>query len=63
MSGILDWIKGNWHTIGIIAIGLHTFLKAIVDAIDTNPQQDSALEKIVKTIGKVIGYLFGKRPK
>lgn len=60
----MSWISEHWAEIGVIALALHTFLKAVRDAIDKTPETDDNLfEKTVSLIGKIIGYLFGKRTK
>ena len=58
----MEWIQQNWVQIGVIALAAHTFLKAVRDAIDTTPETDDNLfERVVTGVGKVVGYLFGKR--
>ena len=59
---MIDWLKANWIQVGVIALAVHTLLKAIADAIYTEPNQESAFEKVVNIFGKVVGYLFGQRP-
>ena len=58
----MEWIQANWVQIGVVALALHTFLKALRDALDKTPEtDDNAFEKIVTILGKFISYLFGKR--
>ena len=58
----MEWIQANWVQIGVVALSLHTFLKALRDALDKTPEtDDNAFEKIVTILGKFISYLFGKR--
>ncbi len=60
----MDWIQTNWEMVSIIGLAAHTFLKAIRDAIDKTPgTDDNIFEKIVSIVGKIVGYLFGSRPK
>ena len=60
---IVNFLKDHWVEIGVALLGIHTLLKAIRDAIDKTPQtDDNAFEKFVSLSGKVLGYLFGKRP-
>jgi len=53
----MDWIKDNWIAIGVIALAVHTLLKAIARVTVT--KKDDA---IVAKIGAILGYLFGKDP-
>lgn len=55
----------NWEKILIVAIALHTFLKALRDALDKTPEtDDNIFERVVTVIGKVINYIVaGKRIK
>ena len=64
MQGLMEFIKNlDWVKIGVLALAIHTFLKAIRDAIDTTPDtDDNWFEKLVTDIGKIVAYLFGKRP-
>jgi hypothetical protein len=58
----MEWIQAHWVQIGVIALGVHTLLKAIRDAVDTTPTTDDNLfEKAVTYIGKITSYLFGTR--
>jgi len=58
----MEWIQTNWVQITVIAIAVHTFLKAIRDAVDKTPEtDDNIFEKVVTILGKVIAYLGGKR--
>ena len=59
---MIEWLKENWVQVGVIALAAHTLLKAIADAIDTEPEDESAFEKVVNVFGKIVGYLFGHRP-
>jgi len=54
---MLQWVQENWVAIGVIALALHTLLKAIADVTKTKKD-----DEIIAKIGAVIGYLFGKRP-
>lgn len=62
MENLIQWVQSNWVTVTVIALAAHTFLKAIRDAIDKTPEtDDNWFEKLVTIIGKVAGYLGGKR--
>lgn len=62
MENIIQWVQANWVTVTVIALAVHTFLKAIRDAIDKTPEtDDNWFEKLVTLIGKIVGYLGGKR--
>ena len=60
---IVNLLKNHWVEIGVALLGIHTLLKGIRDAIDKTPQSDdNVFEKFVSLSGKILGYLFGKRP-
>ena len=63
MESLISLVKEHWDTALLILIALHTFLKAIRDAIDSTPEtDDNIFEKVVTLFGKVMGYLIkGKR--
>lgn len=62
MEQIIEYVKANWASILIIAIALHTFLKAVRDAIDKTPAtDDNWFERLVTIIGKMLNYFTGKR--
>ena len=58
---MVEWLKANWIQIGVIALGVHTLLKAIADALDKDPTTQNKFEQVVEFIGKIISYVFGKR--
>ncbi len=63
MQDIINYFQANWAQILLIAVSVHTALKAIRDAIDKTPAtDDNWFERMVTIIGKAIGYLTtGKR--
>ena len=63
MGDLIQWFQTNWVQIGVIALALHTFLKAIRAAIDKTPNSDDNwFEKLVSFLGKIVNYLAtGKR--
>jgi hypothetical protein len=62
MEGLISFFRDNWAQILVIALALHTFLKAVRDAIDSTPDtDDNWFEKLVTVIGKVLNYFTGKR--
>lgn len=63
MQDIINYFQANWAQILLIAVAVHTALKAIRDAIDKTPAtDDNWFERMVTIIGKAIGYLTtGKR--
>lgn len=62
MDNIIQWFQANWVQVGVIALAIHTCLKAIRDAIDKTPEtDDNWFEKAVTFIGKIVGYIVGKR--
>lgn len=64
MEQILVFFKNHWVEISVIALAVHTSLKAIRDAIDKTPESDDNwFEKLVTILGKATKYLVsGKRP-
>lgn len=62
MENIINFIQTNWAQILVVALAIHTGLKAIRDAIDKTPAtDDNWFEKLVTVIGKVLNYFAGKR--
>lgn len=59
----MEWIQQNWVAIGVVVLGIHATLKGLRDAIDKTPAtDDNWFERGVTIMGKLVGYLFGKRP-
>ena len=64
MTGIIEWVQGNWEKVGIIAIAIFGLMQAIRKAIDSTPEtDDNWFEKLCTIFGKSISYLFGKSEK
>lgn len=56
-----DW-TAKITLVTTILLALHTFLKAVRDAIDTTPEtDDNWFEKLMTFLGKVANYFAGKR--
>lgn len=52
----------NWEHVLLILIFANTLLKGVRDAIDSTPDtDDNFFERGVTILGKVLGYLVGKR--